>query len=202
MGIQGPKPEPCFYVLNSDSRGLQRTYLKVVSKLAVNHPSKFFGHTTYANRPDLTALRVRQLVYGNTTLGREGNDNSGAMAAHLIFHLLGLYPVPASRQLLLSTPFLSSYTLHNGLLGTGTTVTVSGFDLATLVKAPPTGSRLYVQSVTINGKSEQFCVLDPVRRSRWRWSDRNHGGRHLHEQIDGWGSASNSSPSSLESGGF
>ncbi|KAH9475893.1 putative secreted glycosidase [Psilocybe cubensis] len=157
----------------------------------------------YANRPDLTALRVRQVVYGNYNTGTggiPGNDDSGAMAALLIFHLLGLYPVPASRQLLLSTPFLSSYTLHNGLLGTDTTVTVSGFDPATLVKAPPTGSRLYVQSVTIKGKaSSSVCWI--------QFDDLVGGGQIVitvgaTPRTDGCGSASNSLPSSLESGGF
>ncbi|KIM80151.1 glycoside hydrolase family 92 protein [Piloderma croceum F 1598] len=51
----------------------------------------------YANRPDLR------------------NDDSGAMAVLLVFHLLGLYPVPASKQLLIGPPFVCGYKLSNNL---------------------------------------------------------------------------------------
>ncbi|KDR79138.1 hypothetical protein GALMADRAFT_137030 [Galerina marginata CBS 339.88] len=157
----------------------------------------------YANRPDLTALRLRQVVYENFNTGIRGipgNDDSGAMASLLTFHLLGLYPVPASHQLLISTPFLSSYTLHNGLLGTDTTVTVQGFDPTTLARTPPPGSRVHVQSVTINGvRNESVCWV--------RWEDIVGGGEIVIEvgpnpRPDGCGSSSGSLPASLESGGF
>ncbi|KZP26864.1 glycoside hydrolase family 92 protein [Athelia psychrophila] len=90
---------------------------------------------TYANRPDLSALRVRQVVFENFNTGIggiPGNDDSGAMAALLTFHLLGLYPVPASRQLLIGSPFVSGYTLSNNYFNTETKFTVVNFDNATL----------------------------------------------------------------------
>ncbi|KAF8193001.1 glycosyl hydrolase family 92-domain-containing protein [Pholiota molesta] len=157
----------------------------------------------YANRPDLSALRVRQIVYQdfNTGVGGiPGNDDSGAMAALLVFHLLGLYPVPSSRQLLIGTPFVSSYTIHNQLLNTDTTVTVQGFDPTTLVQTPPSGSRIYVQSVTINGvESNTICWID--------WDDIVGGGQIVIEvgsnpTASGCGSAPNARPDSLASGGF
>lgn len=122
------------------------------------------------------------------------------MAALLVFHLLGLYPVPSSRQLLIGAPFISSYTIHNQLLNTDTTVTVQGFDLTTLVQTPPSGSRIYVQSVTINGvKRNTICWID--------WDDIVGGGPIVIEvgsnpTSDGCGSASNARPDSLGSGGF
>lgn len=73
------------------------------------------------------------------------------MGALLVFHLLGLYPIPSSTHLLLGAPFLSSYTLTNAALGTSTIVRVEGFDAATLTANPPAGSRLFVQRVVVNG---------------------------------------------------
>jgi len=129
-----------------------------------------------------------------------GNDDSGAMGALLIFHLLGLYPVPSSKQLLLGSPFFSSYTIRNPLFGTSTTVKVNGFDKATLVASPPAGSRLYVQSVTINGVShDSLCWIS--------WDDIVGGGEIVLEvgptvPSTGCGTSSNALPSSLETGGF
>ncbi|KAG6831560.1 hypothetical protein H0H92_009479 [Tricholoma furcatifolium] len=117
----------------------------------------------YANRPDLSAARVRQIVFENYNTGIggiPGNDDSGAMAALLVFHLLGLYPVPASTQLLIGSPFVSSFTIHNDFLGTSTEFIVRGFDPATLTSAPPDGSQLFVKSVTVNGKPGSLCWID------------------------------------------
>lgn len=83
------------------------------------------------------------------------------MAALLVFHLLGLYPVPSSTHLLLGSPFLSSYTLTNAVLGTTTTVRVENFDPETLTLEPPAGSRLYVQSVSVRGMvREGICWVE------------------------------------------
>ncbi|KAG6916990.1 hypothetical protein DXG01_004334 [Tephrocybe rancida] len=117
----------------------------------------------YANRPDLSALRVRKVVYDNFNTGiggLPGNDDSGAMASLLAFHLMGLYPVPASTQLLIGSPFLSSFTIHNNAFGTSTKFTVVGFDSSSLASAPPSGSRLFVKSVTVNGRQGSLCWID------------------------------------------
>ncbi|KAF4610046.1 hypothetical protein D9613_010665 [Agrocybe pediades] len=157
----------------------------------------------YANRPDLTALRVRQVVYGNFNTGIRGipgNDDSGAMAALLTFHLLGLYPVPASKQLLISSPFVSSYTIHNALFGTETNVTVQGFDKATLTKTPPAGSSVHVQKVVVNGvERDTVCWID--------FDDIVGGGEIVIEvgpnpRDVGCGEGDAALPSSLEKGGF
>jgi putative alpha-1,2-mannosidase len=120
------------------------------------------------------------------------------MASLLVFHLLGLYPVPASRQLLLGSPFLSAYTLSNDLLGTRTTVTVAGFDPATLAAAPPAGSRLFVQNVTVRGApAKSVCWLD--------FADLTGGGEVVitvgaTPRADGCGPGG--LPDSLATGGF
>ncbi|KAF8994041.1 glycosyl hydrolase family 92-domain-containing protein [Cyathus striatus] len=158
----------------------------------------------YANRPDLSAQRVRNIVYKNFNTGIggiPGNDDSGAMAALLTFHLLGLYPVPSSTQLLIGSPFVSSYTIHNALFDTSTTVTTRNFDSSTLVQIPPAGSRLYVQSVTVNGEVRgSICWID--------WKDLVGGGEIVIEVgsdpavAKGCGEGEGARPDSLESGGF
>lgn len=108
----------------------------------------------YANRPDLSAAQVRSVVFShfNTGIGGiPGNDDSGAMAALLVFHLLGMYPVPSSTQLLIGSPMVSNFTIHNNFFGTSTTFTVDGFDPTSIVATPPAGSRFYVSNVAING---------------------------------------------------
>ncbi|KAJ8082572.1 hypothetical protein PM082_008427 [Marasmius tenuissimus] len=157
----------------------------------------------YAGRPDLTALRVRQVVFKNFNTeigGIPGNDDSGAMASLLTFHLLGLYPVPSSKQLLIGSPSLSSFTLTNNLLGTSTKFTVTNFDPTTLNVSPPAGSRVYVKSITINGKAApSICVID---------FDQVVGGGDIVIEVDGDAEAAEQRgcggalPDSLESGGF
>ncbi|TFK37101.1 glycosyl hydrolase family 92-domain-containing protein [Crucibulum laeve] len=158
----------------------------------------------YANRPDLSALRIRDVVYKNFNTGIggiPGNDDSGAMAALLAFHLLGLYPVPSSTQLLIGSPFLSAYTIRNPLLSTSTKVTVHNFDKTTLVRTPPAGSRLYVQSVTVNGVLRgSVCWIE--------WGDIVGGGEVIIEvgadpaTAKGCGEGPSARPDSLEAGGF
>jgi putative alpha-1,2-mannosidase len=129
-----------------------------------------------------------------------GNDDSGAMAALLVFHLLGLYPVPSSKQFLLGSPFLSAFTLTNDLLGTTTSFTVQGFDPSTLVATPATGSKLYVQSVTVNGvERESVCWIG--------FEDVTSGGEVVitvgsSPRSDGCGSGASPLPDSLATGGF
>jgi len=160
----------------------------------------------YANRPDLSALRVRNVsftYFGTGIGGVPGNDDSGAMAALLTFHLLGLYPVTSSKQLLIGSPAVSAWTLHNNLLDTTTTFTVDGFDSSTLTAAPPSGSRLFVKSITINGKeSESLC---------WIAFDDVVGGGNIVIEVDGdqnaavqrgCGAGKNALPDSLGTGGF
>ncbi|TFK50461.1 hypothetical protein OE88DRAFT_1701200 [Heliocybe sulcata] len=160
----------------------------------------------YAGRPDLSALHVRDVVYTNFNTGIggiPGNDDSGAMAALLTFHLLGLYPVPASRQLLIGSPFVSSFNLTNNAFDTVTTFIVENFDATTLTVSPPNGSSIYVSGITINGQSsDSIC---------WISFEDIVGGGEIVITLDndataaasrGCGTGANALPDSLESGGF
>ncbi|ETW77620.1 glycoside hydrolase family 92 protein [Heterobasidion irregulare TC 32-1] len=98
----------------------------------------------YANRPGLSTQRSRQTIaqFFNTSInGLPGNDGSiilfpwskstemfaGAMASYAFFYLAGLYPLPATRQLLLSSPFFPSISFTNPLFNTTTTIQAKNF---------------------------------------------------------------------------
>ena len=122
------------------------------------------------------------------------------MGALLVFHILGLYPVPASTQLLVGSPLLSSYTLHNALLETSTTITVSGFDPSSIAQTPSDGVSMYVTNVSVNGTpSESICWIS--------WKD-IVGGGEIVITVDADADAAEmrgcagSLPDSLASGGF
>lgn len=179
----------------------------------------------YANRPDLSALQMRHVVFTNfgTGIGGvsvpfhpqekikvidcgikiPGNDDSGAMAALLTFHILGLYPVPSSTQLLLNSPLVSAFTLFNDFFNTTTSFSVSGFDASAVAASPPEGASLYITGVTING----------VEHGSICWIDFKDvvGGGEIVITVDGdqeaaiargCGSGPNALPDSLATGGF
>ncbi|KIJ39487.1 glycoside hydrolase family 92 protein [Sphaerobolus stellatus SS14] len=159
----------------------------------------------YANRPDLSARRVRDVVFTNFNTGiggLPGNDDSGAMASLLVFHILGLYPVPSSTQLLIGSPLLSSYTLSNDFFRTHTRVTVNGFDPTGVVAQPANSSRVYVQSVMINGvEAASRCWID--------FNDLVGASNEIEIQVTnvlgdalGCGDGPNALPDSLATGGF
>ncbi|KZT22603.1 glycoside hydrolase family 92 protein [Neolentinus lepideus HHB14362 ss-1] len=118
----------------------------------------------YANRPTLSVDRVRQVVFENfdiTPAGIPGNDDQAAMATLLSFHLLGLYPVPSSTELLILSPFVPKYTIHNTYLNVSTTVTVKNYDPTSIQYPIPSGASAYVKSVTVNGQAtESRCHFD------------------------------------------
>lgn len=125
------------------------------------------------------------------------------MAALLVFHLLGLYPVPSSKQLLINSPILSSYTLHNDFLNTATRFRVVGFDHAGLSATPPANASVYVKEVTIDGvPHDSLCWID---------FDDVVGGGEIVITVDndaaaaqarGCGDGPKALPDSLATGGF
>ncbi|KIY53439.1 glycoside hydrolase family 92 protein [Fistulina hepatica ATCC 64428] len=117
----------------------------------------------YANHPTKSVDRVREVVFQNfdiTPSGLPGNDDQAAMATLLIFHLLGLYPVPATTQLLVVSPFIPKYTIHNSYLGVNTTVTAVNFNATSLQETIPPGTAAYVSNVTVNGVASTRCHFD------------------------------------------
>ncbi|CAA7261861.1 unnamed protein product [Cyclocybe aegerita] len=115
--------------------------------LAGNEPSFQISKTPvgyhYADRPAQSVDRVREVVFDNfdiTAAGLPGNDDQAAMASLLAFHLLGLYPVPSTTHLLILSPFIPKYTIHNSFLNISTTVTVVNFDPKSVQKKNPSRS--------------------------------------------------------------
>ena len=49
------------------------------------------------------------------------------MGSYVVFHLAGLYPVPATQQFLLSSPFFPSVSFFNPLFNTKTTISTKNF---------------------------------------------------------------------------
>lgn len=110
----------------------------------------------YANEPARTTRRVRDIVFANfntTTAGLPGNSDVGAMQTLLNFHLLGLFPVVGTTELLIGSPFVPSYRIVNELRGT-LVVVANGFDPSTVAQTIPDGARAFVGSVSMNGKKQ------------------------------------------------
>ncbi|CAE7130362.1 unnamed protein product [Rhizoctonia solani] len=121
-----------------------------------NEPSQqmpFMYH--YADQPGKSTQRSRQVIskyYNLTDTGIPGNDDSGAMASYAAFYLLGLYPLPATRQVLLSSPWFPSVNITNAFTNTITTLNAINFNQPGAV---------YVQNVTVDGQPwKSRCWLD------------------------------------------
>ncbi|KZV68558.1 glycoside hydrolase family 92 protein [Peniophora sp. CONT] len=118
----------------------------------------------YANRPADSVSRVREVVFDNfaaDVAGLPGNDDQAAMASLLAFHLLGLYPVPGTSELIVLSPFTPKYTVHNSYLNVSTTVTVTNFDPKSVAVKIPAGAAAYVQSVKVNNETlSTVCSFD------------------------------------------
>lgn len=74
----------------------------------------------YAGSPVRSVKRVRKVVFENfntTTAGLPGNSDVGAMQTLLNFHLMGLFPVVATTEMLVVSPFMPGYTIRNEMLG-------------------------------------------------------------------------------------
>ncbi|KAI0340428.1 glycoside hydrolase family 92 protein [Trametopsis cervina] len=135
---------------------------------ATDEPSQqipFMYH--YASRPGLstqTSRRVLARFFNTSVNGLPGNDDSGAMGSYVAFYLAGLYPVPSTRQLLLSSPFFPQISFANPAFGHTTTIRAVNF------KGNPKdgeGGTVFVKNVTIDGtpwKSNCFIEWDAFER--------------------------------------
>jgi putative alpha-1,2-mannosidase len=106
----------------------------------------------YANRPCLSTLGLRKVLeehFDLTKDGLPGNDGThppslyslmpdptywtcadpGAMASYAAFSLLGMYPLPATRQLLISSPYFPVVEFVNPVYNTATTSRTRGSGL-------------------------------------------------------------------------
>ncbi|PPQ74974.1 hypothetical protein CVT24_010275, partial [Panaeolus cyanescens] len=115
----------------------------------------------YANRPGFSTQRSRQVIaefFNTSRNGLPGNDDSGAMGSYAAFYLLGMYPLPATQQILISSPYFPKISFFNPLFNTTTTIVSKGF------KGNPTdgtGGTVFVKGVTIDGKPwHSNCFID------------------------------------------
>ena len=102
----------------------------------------------YINKPGLSTQRSRQILaefYNTSRNGLPGNDgkiimlyippdldltnalDSGAMGSYVAFYLLGMYPLPGTRQILLSSPFFREVRIYNPLYDSTTRIVAKGF---------------------------------------------------------------------------
>ncbi|KAH9942413.1 glycoside hydrolase family 92 protein [Epithele typhae] len=156
----------------------------------------------YVDQPAKSVDRVREVVFTNfdiTPAGLPGNDDQAAMATLLVFHLLGLYPVPSTSQYLVLSPFTPSYTIHNSYLNTSTTVTTRGFDPKSVANPIPDGAAAYVKSVSVNG-------VELANRCHFDFYDTFRIGGEIVIEVtadkDEGNSCGNSVPESISTGGF
>ncbi|EPE25166.1 Six-hairpin glycosidase [Glarea lozoyensis ATCC 20868] len=103
---------------------------------------------TYISLPNHSVQRSRHIaktLYTTTPTGLPGNSDAGAMQSWLLWNIIGLYPVTGQTTFLIHAPWFESLTLELGE-GKRLVVTSEGGD--------GTGdSRIYVQSVRVNGVS-------------------------------------------------
>ncbi|KAI9068181.1 glycoside hydrolase family 92 protein [Trametes sanguinea] len=153
----------------------------------------------YANQPGQSTQRSRQVIaefYNTSVNGLPGNDDSGAMGSYVAFYLAGLYPLPATRQFLLSSPYFPEISFKNPVLNTTTTIRANGF------RGNPksgTGGHVFVKSVKIDGKSwKSNCFIE--------WDAFTSGSLIELELTDDinvpCGATSDALPPSLSTGGY
>ncbi|PIL28602.1 hypothetical protein GSI_08644 [Ganoderma sinense ZZ0214-1] len=153
----------------------------------------------YANRPGLSTQRSRQTIaqfFNTSTNGLPGNDDSGAMGSYAAFYLAGLYPLPATRQILLSSPYFPEISFQNPILNTTTTIRSTNFNGN---PANGTGGQVFVESVKIDGKPWQSnCFIE--------WDAFTNGSLIELQLTDNvnvtCGSGQNALPPSLSTGGY
>ena len=69
----------------------------------------------WVGRPDLSVLRIHQIVndnYDDSPGGLPGNDDGGAMSSWLIFNMLGFYPIAGQNLYIVGSPMVPEYTIH------------------------------------------------------------------------------------------
>lgn len=118
---------------------------------AGNEPS-FLSSCLYhwVGRPDRSYDRVRELMDGFFAgpCGIPGNDDSGAMSAWYIFHMLGLYPDAGFPFYLLHTPALPESEIH---LSNGKTFTIVAEGLSL--------ENRFITGATLNGRDYPYSTL-------------------------------------------
>ena len=118
------------------------------------------------------------------------------MGSYAAFYLAGLYPLPATRQFLISSPYFPEISFRNPVLNTTTTIRSTNF------KGNPkdgTGGQVFVKSVKIDGKPwSSNCFIE--------WDAFTNGSLielELTSDINvSCGAGKSSLPPSLSTGGY
>ncbi|EIN11122.1 glycoside hydrolase family 92 protein [Punctularia strigosozonata HHB-11173 SS5] len=172
-----------------------QSYFDVTDEISQQIPYQYH----YANRPGLSTQRSRQIIaqsFNTSDNGLPGNDDSGAMGSFAAFFLAGMYPVPATRQYLLSSPYFPKISFFNPLFNTTTTIISTNFEGN---PADGVGGKVFVKNVTIDGtpwKSNCFIEWDAFEQ-----------GATIELELttditQGCGPTADALPPSLSTGGF
>ncbi|KAJ7274823.1 glycosyl hydrolase family 92-domain-containing protein [Mycena rebaudengoi] len=166
---------------------------------STNEPSQqipFMYH--YANAPGFSTQRARQTIaqsFNASQNGLPGNDDSGAMGSYVFFYLAGLYPLPATKQFLLSSPYFPEISFFNPLFKKTTKIQTINF-----TGNPESGTgNIFIKSVKVNGKPyKSNCYLE--------WDVFTSGATVVLELTDDinvtCGTGKNALPPSLSTGGY
>ncbi|TLD29267.1 hypothetical protein PspLS_04255 [Pyricularia sp. CBS 133598] len=137
----------------------QKGYNVVGNEPSFQTPSLYH----HVGLPGSSVRESRRIVLDNFNLtrgGSPGNDDNAAMSSLVIWYMLGFYPVPGSAEMLVLSPFVPGYMIHNELLG-DVHVTVTGYDAATVANSKvPNGGRAFVEDLKLDGKSMGRCRID------------------------------------------
>lgn len=113
---------------------------------------------TMAGQPWKTADRVREVLatlYHDAPDGLSGNEDVGQMSAWYILSSLGFYQVePASGRYWFGSPLFDKAEINVGKDSSGKDMTFS------IVTENNSGTNLYIQSITLNGKPYDRWYID------------------------------------------
>jgi hypothetical protein len=113
--------------------------------------------------------------------------------------------VPGTSELLIVSPMIPKYTVHNRYLNSSTTVTVEGFDVRSLQETIPPGAAAYVQSVSVTTSNGDVTTQN-ASRCNFDFYDAFRVGADIVITVTADRDAANncgvSLPQSISTGGF
>jgi hypothetical protein len=125
-----------------------------------------------------------------------------------LYHVRDTMPkqkVPGTSELLIVSPMIPKYTVHNRYLNTSTTVTVEGFDARSLQETIPSGAAAYVQSVRVSTPNSDVTMQN-ASRCYFDFYDTFRVGADITITVTADRNAANSCgvsvPQSISTGGF
>jgi hypothetical protein len=151
------------------------------------------------------STQVRSALPSNAIFHKDSHDNNPSLS-----HVWDALPkqnkkVPGTSELLIVSPMIPKYTVHNRYLNTSTTVTVEGFDARSLQETIPPGAAAYVQSVSVS-TSNGDVTMQNASRCNFDFYDTFRVGADIVITVTADRDAANSCgvslPQSISTGGF